>query len=149
MTVLVKNTKTTEQLLYLLQKLSRSQQLAVEITKDSESSKQRDEVLGWLSNVRQWDRVQEVSTRTKGTGQWLLQHLDYLRWIEQKHSGYLWLRGKSKCVLCRRRCKPTPPVGSGKSTLTAIILEDIESRGRLPHGSPLPLFFFCDRASRS
>lgn len=147
--VLMKNTKATEQLLYLLQKLNRSQQQAIERTKDSENSRQREEILGWLSNVRQWDRVQEVNGRTKGTGQWLLQHPDYLRWLEQKRPAYLWLRGKSEEVPYRRGLILTAPVGSGKSTLTAMVLEDLESRGRLSHDSPPPLFFFCDRTSRS
>ena len=64
--------------------------------RNAEELKQRETILTWLSPIRQWDRLDEVKYRLKGTGAWILQHPKYVQWANERHSAPLWLRGKSK-----------------------------------------------------
>jgi hypothetical protein len=63
--------------------------------KTEEDVRRREMILNWISPIRQWDRFEEVSSRTAGTGQWLLSNTQYLAWKNEEMSSIFWLRGKS------------------------------------------------------
>ncbi len=114
---------------------------------NAETSKRRETILTWLSPIRQWDRLDEVKYRLRGTGDWILQHPKLLQWTNERHSALLWLRGRSETRLRTQTSLTIFLVGTGKSTLTAMILEELD-RSCQQNGSTSPIFFFCDRTTR-
>lgn len=55
------------------------------------------EILDWISSVKYGENHNLVrGNRTKGTGDWLLQHRIFRQWEESSSTAVLWLRGSRK-----------------------------------------------------
>ncbi|KAI1843118.1 hypothetical protein JX266_010645 [Neoarthrinium moseri] len=99
------------------------------ITDGLDRSKRAD-ILKWLSGepYLKYHKAQR-ETFLEGTGQWLLSHPTFKRCKEESASSILWLHGI---------------LGSGKSKLTSLVVEDgIEAFKR--QQAPQPAYFYCSR----
>ncbi|KAI1860458.1 hypothetical protein JX265_009857 [Neoarthrinium moseri] len=99
------------------------------ITDGLDRSKRAD-ILKWLSGepYLKYHKAQR-ETFLEGTGQWLLSHPTFKRCKEESASSILWLHGI---------------LGSGKSKLTSLVVEDgIEAFRR--QQAPQPAYFYCSR----
>ncbi|KAF6227916.1 hypothetical protein HO133_007644 [Letharia lupina] len=93
---------------------------------------ERVEILRWLSSQPHLDHHQQIKKQAlPGSGQWLLQDRQYIKWYEQSASSLLWLHGKQ---------------GSGKSTLVSLVVEDMIKRFEASQ-SALPVYFYCTRSA--
>ncbi|KAF6230805.1 hypothetical protein HO173_010921 [Letharia columbiana] len=93
---------------------------------------ERVEILRWLSSQPYLEHHQQIKKQAlPGSGQWLLQDPQYIKWYEQSASSLLWLHGKQ---------------GSGKSTLVSLVVEDMIKRFEASQ-SALPVYFYCTRSA--
>ena len=93
---------------------------------------QRSEILRWISSqpyIEHHERIKRNDVPDRG--KWLLADPIYVRWHKESACSLLWLHGK---------------VGSGKTTLTAIVVEDVLRRSAAGQNPP-PAFFFCSRSA--
>ncbi|KAK4449085.1 hypothetical protein QBC34DRAFT_97915 [Podospora aff. communis PSN243] len=72
------------------------------------------------------NRFKDIDAPTSGTCEWLLRHLEYVRW-KASHNSLLWIRGKP---------------GSGKSTLLRHLLGNAPPTGHRLESRPLILSYF-------
>lgn len=94
-----------------------------------ETSK-RTEILSWISSQPYIEHHEQIKrSDVPGRGKWLLEDPVYTRWHKESACSLLWLHGK---------------VGSGKSTLTAIVIDDAMRRSAAGQNPP-PVYFFCSR----
>ncbi|KAL1387463.1 hypothetical protein HDK64DRAFT_330659 [Phyllosticta capitalensis] len=95
-----------------------------------------DKRIAWLSAPNPTENHEFAShKRHSGTGQWLLQRSEYLKWKSCRDSNsFLWLRGK---------------LGSGKTILSSMIVEDLkmENVQRMENIPGKPLYFYFDFAN--
>ncbi|KFY68452.1 hypothetical protein V496_01074 [Pseudogymnoascus sp. VKM F-4515 (FW-2607)] len=75
------------------------------------SAKRRDNILNWISNLDHDQKHQNVrSPRVEGTGGWLLERTEYVRWRDDVSSSkFLWchgIQGSGKTVLTWRFRNP-------------------------------------------
>ncbi|KAK8229407.1 hypothetical protein HDK90DRAFT_468859 [Phyllosticta capitalensis] len=95
-----------------------------------------DKRIAWLSAPNPKENHEFAShKRHSGTGQWLLQRSEYLKWKSCRDSNsFLWLRGK---------------LGSGKTILSSMIVEDLkmENIQRMENIPGKPLYFYFDFAN--
>ncbi|KAK8186909.1 ankyrin repeat-containing domain protein [Phyllosticta capitalensis] len=95
-----------------------------------------DKRIAWLSAPNPGENHEFAShKRHSGTGQWLLQRSEYLKWKSCRDSNsFLWLRGK---------------LGSGKTILSSMIVEDLkmENIQRMENIPGKPLYFYFDFAN--
>lgn len=62
------------------------------------NASERDGILTWVSNISYKDHHSTAREgRTKGTGDWLLEHEQYKKWETSDESTILWLHGIRKC----------------------------------------------------
>ncbi|CAG7966071.1 unnamed protein product [Penicillium nalgiovense] len=91
---------------------------------------QRIKMLEWISSIpfgKNHNNVKEK--RTPGTGEWLLQTEDFATW-EQSDSSIFWLQGSP---------------GTGKTYLTAAVIDRIQDRlSKTPKNEGFA-FFYCDK----
>ena len=110
--------------------------LAEQILEKLQSQTERnEEIILWLSNVKyggDHDRARRMlgSSYTK-SGQWLLKGASYLDWKgshhPHQHSSVFWLRG---------------PVGTGKTSLTSIVIQEHLENLQLSTKERL-VYFYC------
>ncbi|KAH0537354.1 hypothetical protein FGG08_005833 [Glutinoglossum americanum] len=92
---------------------------------------ERWKVMKWLSPIdMEGIRNRESRRRTESSGQWLLQDEFFQDWLQSKHRA-LWISG---------------PPGSGKTVLSAFIVDTIRDRIESEAKQALA-FFFCDRGN--
>ena len=91
---------------------------------------QRTEILRWLSAVPCELHHREANKRVlKGTGLWLLERPEYLKWQNSSSSEIFW-------------CHGIP--GAGKSVLTSIVVQTmLEQQKTAPAKSPPLAYFYC------
>ena len=91
---------------------------------------ERDKILSWISSQPFIEHHEQTKrSDVPGRGEWLLEDPIYTRWHKDSSCSLLWLHGK---------------VGSGKSTLTAIVIEDAMMRSAAGQNPP-PVYFYCSR----
>jgi ankyrin repeat protein len=89
----------------------------------------RDQILEWVSPIKYESAHNKIEkTAMSGTGQWLLQHDRYIAWRHSTTSSTLWLHGS---------------MGSGKSCLAHVVINDIRTAINTTKGDWL-VFFYCD-----
>ncbi|KAK8208092.1 hypothetical protein IWZ01DRAFT_454504 [Phyllosticta capitalensis] len=95
-----------------------------------------DKRIAWLSAPNPTENHEFAShKRHSGTGRWLLQRSEYLKWKSCRNSNsFLWLRGK---------------LGSGKTILSSMIIEDLkmENTQSMENIPGKPLYFYFDFAN--
>ena len=97
---------------------------------DRLEAQERIEILRWLSAQPYIEHHEQIFKHAlPGSGQWLLRDSTYIDWLQNSTSSLVWLHGK---------------VGSGKSTLVSIVIEDTMRRFTAGLGSP-PAYFYCSR----
>lgn len=97
---------------------------------DHLDEQKRIEILRWLSSQPYMEHHEQVFKHVlSGSGAWLLQDPLYIQWHKNSASSLLWLHGK---------------VGSGKSTLVSLVIEDAIKRFNAGQAS-LPVYFYCSR----
>ena len=97
---------------------------------DHLENEDRIKVLRWLSSQPYMEHHEQVAKQVLvGSGAWLLQDQIYVQWHRSSASSLLWLHGK---------------VGSGKSTLVSLVIEDAIQRFKAGQGPP-PVYFYCAR----
>ena len=90
----------------------------------------RTEILSWISAHPYMEHHEQIKNHIlPGSGAWLLEDIVYTRWHKESACSLLWLHGK---------------VGSGKSNLAAIVVEDAIKRAEAGQ-SPPPVYFYCSR----
>ncbi|RYP80768.1 hypothetical protein DL770_006088 [Monosporascus sp. CRB-9-2] len=84
------------------------------------------------ADIRLGDVVANIKAAHKESCEWLLQHPDYVDWLEptkfSQHNGFLWIKGKP---------------GAGKSTLMKFAYS--QATKRPPHNGVVTSFFFNAR----
>ncbi len=91
---------------------------------------ERVQILRWLSSQPYIEHHEQIFKHVlSGSGAWLLQDPLYIQWHRNSASSLLWLHGK---------------VGSGKSTLVSLVIEDALKRFNAGQGPP-PVYFYCSR----
>lgn len=89
----------------------------------------RHQILEWVSPIKYENAHNKVEkTAMSGTGQWLLQHDRYAAWHKSQIASNLWLNGF---------------MGSGKSCLAHVVIEDVRKTIDITRGERLA-FFYCD-----
>ena len=97
---------------------------------DHLEEQKRVEILRWLSSQPYMEHHEQIAKHVlSGSGTWLLQDPMYIQWHRNSASSLLWLHGK---------------VGSGKSTLVSLVIEDSIKRFDAGQGPP-PVYFYCSR----
>ena len=97
---------------------------------DHLDEQKRIEILRWLSSQPYIEHHEQIVKHVlSGSGAWLLQDPLYIQWHRNSASSLLWLHGK---------------VGSGKSTLVSLVIEDALKRFNAGQGPP-PVYFYCSR----
>ena len=87
-------------------------------------------ILRWLSSQPYMEHHEQIVKHVlSGSGSWLLQDQFYTQSHRNSASSLLWLHGK---------------VGSGKSTLVFLVIEDAIKRFEAGQGPPL-VYFYCSR----
>ena len=82
----------------------------------------RTKILSWISSPPYIEHHEQIKrSDVPGRGKWLLEDPVYTRWHEESACSFLWLHGK---------------VGSGKSTLTAIVIDDALTRSAAGQNPP-------------
>ena len=97
---------------------------------DSLEADKRTKILEWISSqpyIEHHERIKRDDVPNRG--RWLLDAPVYSRWHKESSCSLLWLHGK---------------VGSGKTTLTAIVVDDVLQKSVTGHNPP-PVYFFCSR----
>ena len=90
----------------------------------------RNKILSWISSQPYIEHHEQIKrSDVPGRGEWLLEDPIYARWHKESACSLLWLHGK---------------VGSGKSTLTAIVIDDVMRRSAAGQNPP-PVYFYCSR----
>ena len=99
---------------------------------DKHHQDQRKEIFQWLSTIPCESHHQEAIKRVlKGTGSWLLQRPEFLKWQISSSSEIFW-------------CHGIP--GAGKSALTSIVIQAIFEQRKIAFARPPPLaYFYCSR----
>ncbi|KAI9787978.1 MAG: hypothetical protein M1816_007282, partial [Peltula sp. TS41687] len=88
------------------------------------------EILRWLSPEPYIQHHEQIKIDVlQGTGQWLLSDPVFATWRNESVSSILWLHGM---------------IGSGKSKLISIVIEDAMQGFHAGHNNP-PAFFYCSR----
>ncbi|KAL9043407.1 MAG: hypothetical protein Q9214_003406, partial [Letrouitia sp. 1 TL-2023] len=94
------------------------------------ASSKRATILRWISAEPYIQHHREIKTDVLvGTGQWLLSNPTFKKWKDESASSILWLHGI---------------IGSGKSKLISIVIEDAMQAYNAGQ-SPPPAFFYCSR----
>lgn len=97
---------------------------------DHLDKEERVKILRWLSSQPYMEHHEQIVKHVlSGSGRWLLQDPMYIQWHRSSASSLLWLHGK---------------VGSGKSTLVSLVVEDAMKRVDAGQGPP-PVYFYCSR----
>ena len=97
---------------------------------DHLDEERRVKILQWLSSQPYMEHHDQIAKNVlPGSGAWLLQDPIYTQWHRNSASSLLWLHGK---------------VGSGKSTLVSLVIEDAMKRFEAGQGPP-PVYFYCSR----
>lgn len=97
---------------------------------DRLETSERTKILSWISSQPYVEHHEQIKrSDVPGRGQWLLEDPVYTRWHKESACSLLWLHGK---------------VGSGKSTLTAIVIDDAMRRSAAGQNPP-PVYFYCSR----
>ncbi len=93
---------------------------------------QRREVLHWLSTIPCESQHQEAYKRVlRGTGSWLLEHQEFLKWQKSSSSEIFW-------------CHGIP--GAGKSAMTSIVVQTmLEQQNTASAKSPPLAYFYCSK----
>ncbi|KAK1751179.1 hypothetical protein QBC47DRAFT_308588, partial [Echria macrotheca] len=88
----------------------------------------RRRILSWLPSMP-FAKIQEdtFDRRVHGTGEWLVQHPDFLHWRDSQRSTLLWVHGKA---------------GSGKSHLAARVIHDLQQQREDPGATALA-YVYC------
>ncbi|KAL1589227.1 hypothetical protein WHR41_02250 [Cladosporium halotolerans] len=95
---------------------------------------ERIKMLEFISSVKFGQNHARVSKqRSPGTGQWLLDHKDFLTW-KQSESSTFWLQG-------------TP--GTGKTYLTSAVIDQLETPLQESPTDEGFAYFYCDRTDPS
>ncbi|KAI0537878.1 hypothetical protein GGR58DRAFT_325662 [Xylaria digitata] len=125
------NRSNVRELLTTITDFSKVFQYQIDLVMNQIDSKDRTEMLEWISSVpygQHHDRVREA--RTTDTCEWLLKHSKFREWEETSSSTILWLQGSP---------------GAGKTFLASKV---VDHRKALLESSPNPegfAFFYCDR----
>ncbi|KAF1946986.1 hypothetical protein EJ02DRAFT_331027, partial [Clathrospora elynae] len=99
---------------------------------DNLQASRRNEIAQWLSPEKYKEHHNQATKDVlPGTGQWLLSDPVFRKWKDESASSILWLHGI---------------VGSGKSKLVSIVIEDALKSFKAGN-SPQPVFFYCARNS--
>ena len=95
-------------------------------------SDERVKVFRWLSSVPCESHHHESCRKIlEGTGKWLLENAHFLDWQRSSSSAIFWLNGIP---------------GSGKSTLTSIVIQALLERHQQAHSQRAPLaYFYCSQ----
>ena len=97
---------------------------------DNLDKTRRHEILRWLSAQPHHEHHEQIRRKAlAGTGRWLIEDSTYAEWHKGSTSSLLWLHGK---------------VGSGKSTMVSIVVEDAVRRSKAGRCPP-PVYFYCSR----
>ncbi|KAH7131162.1 hypothetical protein EDB81DRAFT_134285 [Dactylonectria macrodidyma] len=97
----------------------------------SQEDKETRRIVDWISPVNFWLKQVDVSRqRQPGTGQWLLDHPDFLEW-EEGIKESLWCRGSP---------------GVGKTVLASVVVEFLESD--FPVSSIGLAFIYCNHKQK-
>ncbi|MCJ1401419.1 hypothetical protein MMC11_004632 [Xylographa trunciseda] len=92
----------------------------------------RNEIVAWISDMDYRGHHKVILERlTSGTGQWLFQKAEYIRWQRSTTSSLLWLRGDA---------------GIGKSTLMASVIDRHETKSRFDSKEAFA-YVYCSRTS--
>lgn len=92
----------------------------------------RNKILQWISPVL-YESYHNNKANMDGTGEWLLEHADYMSWKYDPGNALFWLRGF---------------MGSGKSCLTHAVIEDIMAVCDEDTGSILA-YVYCDQTTQA
>ena len=96
---------------------------------------QRDAVLDWVSNILyEGPHASPQKTAMAGTGQWLLKHSSYIGWRDSDVSTSFWLNGL---------------MGSGKSCLCHVVIEDLKENINSRSGQQLAYFYINGAEART
>ncbi|KFY45951.1 hypothetical protein V495_02719 [Pseudogymnoascus sp. VKM F-4514 (FW-929)] len=98
------------------------------LLQDDHNAKKRDDILNWISKSEHDQKHQAVRLpRVKGTGGWLLERKEYVRWRDEAASpSILWCHGIQ---------------GSGKTVLTSIVIDDLKNSFS-SYGFPVSFLYF-------
>ena len=101
---------------------------------DQLQQQERLEVFRWLSTVPcEAHHKQSCKKILDGTGRWLLENPTFLEWQKSSASALFWLNG-------------TP--GSGKSTLSSIVIQSLLEKQMLAQSQKAPIaYFYCSQKS--
>ncbi|KAH6619901.1 hypothetical protein C7974DRAFT_222932 [Boeremia exigua] len=105
----------------------------VQILVSAEDDNELTKILSWLGAPDH--NIEHYAARKKhqkGTGEWLLQSEHYQKWFSGS-SPLLWLHGKAGCC---------------KTVLSSTVIEDIQHRIAIQHGTVLAFFYFTFSDSR-
>ena len=93
---------------------------------------ERENILDWMSDIDYRSHHNGVLDKLMpGTGSWLFSKEQYVQWNDNPRSALLWLRGDA---------------GTGKSTIMASLIDQLESQPRLESSEALA-YFYCSRTS--
>ncbi|CAO2655499.1 Nn.00g043020.m01.CDS01 [Neocucurbitaria sp. VM-36] len=102
----------------------------MKVIKDGLEASKRLEIMRWLSPEPYLQHHNQVSQDVlPGTGQWLLSDAIFAKWKRESTSSILWVHGI---------------LGSGKSALASVVIDDLVKRFQAGV-SPQPIFFYCSR----
>ena len=103
----------------------------LQVLEDHLEASKRTEILSWISSQPYLEHHEQIKRNdVPGRGDWLLEDPLYTRWHKESACSLIWLHGK---------------VGSGKSTLTAIVIDDVMKRATAGQNPP-PVYFYCSRS---
>ncbi|PYI31605.1 hypothetical protein BP00DRAFT_474501 [Aspergillus indologenus CBS 114.80] len=88
------------------------------------------EILDWISPTKEFDRHNTKKTRAANTCDWILQDEAFQAWEDSVSPGVIWLQGS---------------IGTGKTFLTARIIEHILENGRADEGLA---FYYCQHSGQ-
>ncbi|KAH0536219.1 hypothetical protein FGG08_006886, partial [Glutinoglossum americanum] len=98
-----------------------------------QEDKETQSILGWLSSVNFWLKQADVSNQKQtGTGQWLLEHPDFLEWAKGNKET-VWCLGSRESCLYQSNPKlyqsktDQMSAGVGKTVLASAVVEFLEN----------------------
>ncbi|OAL55020.1 hypothetical protein IQ07DRAFT_608823 [Pyrenochaeta sp. DS3sAY3a] len=97
---------------------------------DNLEMSRRNKIIKWLSPEPHMGHHNQAKRGVlESTGQWLLSDAVFMKWKDESASSILWLHGS---------------LGTGKSKLVSIVIEDALKSFEAGHSSK-PVFFYCSR----
>jgi hypothetical protein len=115
-----------------LQVLQHSSSAALDVRAHQEA-RDKEDLLNWLSSFPYEERHEErYSKKHPGTGDWLVQHTKFQRWIQSADSSVLWCHGGP---------------GTGKSFLAANVLEHVTSQRALDEDVGIAFVYYDYQAA--